>query len=40
MRKQIKKQDEYTSPYDNWRFGLITGILAVSLMLAVYFALK
>ena len=34
------QKDEYTSSYDNPRFGLITGILAVVLILTIYFLLK
>lgn len=26
------------SPYDNWQFGLITGLLAANLILAFYLA--
>ncbi len=36
----MSKKDDYPSPYDDWRFGLITGLLAVVIMLAVYFGLK
>jgi len=33
-------KEEYTSSYDNWRFGLITGLLAVVLMITIYLILK
>ena len=39
MTKEESK-DEYTNPYDNLRFGLITGILAVVLMFSIYLLLK
>ena len=35
-----EQKDEYTSLYDNWRFGLITSILMVVLMSLIYLLLK